>query len=74
MRNPGRISSSSAVYLSPIVLHDGLLSSIQIETLNLQGTQLVNLTACEAGLGEVEADGDVLGFVERFLFRERDLS
>ena len=47
-------------------LADGLLTAYDVTGMNLQGTELVNLTACETGLGEVTADG-IVGLRHAFL-------
>jgi len=49
-----------------ITLADGLLTAYDVTGMNLQGTELVNLTACETGLGDVTPDG-VIGLRHAFL-------
>jgi hypothetical protein len=49
-----------------VEIADGILTAYEVSGMNLQGTQLVNLTACETGLSDVVPDG-VAGLRQAFL-------
>jgi CHAT domain-containing protein len=49
-----------------IEVGDGILTAYEVTGIDLQGTRLVNLTACDTGVGTITADG-VTGLREAFL-------
>ena len=49
----------------PEGIEDGVLTALEISTMNLSGTDMVVMSACETGLGDITSDG-VFGLQRAF--------
>ena len=58
--------ANHAARLTNAVAEDGLLTGLEASLLNLQGTELVILSACESGAGEVKIGEGVMSLRRAF--------
>ncbi|MCS6895777.1 MAG: CHAT domain-containing protein [Bacteroidia bacterium] len=65
----GLLLAGAAVWDSlypPLGIEDGLLTAREVSSMNLLGTELVTLSACETGLGDITGEG-LYGLQRAFL-------
>ena len=58
--------TNSALRIPNFALEDGLLTGLEASLLNLQGTELVILSACDSGTGEVKTGEGVMSLRRAF--------